>query len=149
MRKIIFLALLCLFFTSAQTPQAPLIPDPGTVQFLIPVDFNYSIFDLYQATFTQPFELCIFVFADGKIFFGSNNFMERIYFPTPIDKFFAEQGEDIKNLVLVCHNHLFNLPFSPDDKNFYRTLKSYGFTGKYAIYYPHSKKTIYYADPSK
>jgi len=147
----VIFALISLFVLTAdsvrQSPQEAVafLPD----QFEVPVSITYyhSVFKLYESAFTQPFELCLFIFADGDILIGTNQFMDRIYFPTPISEFFIKQGKDIKNLAIVVHNHLSPASFSPDDKKFYHTLKRAGFTGRFAIYYPFSKRTIFYEEP--
>lgn len=98
--------------------------------------------NLYEALFTEPFEVMVFFCNDGTIFTFSNHLADRIYCPIDtIVEWLKGEGLDMGDVVIVVHNH-FNTPtFSPADIQFYNQLVGHGFDGVFAIYITSQKKT--------
>ena len=92
--------------------------------------------NFYKKFFSEPVESALFLFADGEFFiFTSMDEQEVRGDITIIVDYLKKRGFDVKNLVLVVHNHIPIIGgFSEDDKKTYRYLVEKGFEGKFLIY---------------
>jgi len=94
--------------------------------------------NLFDGVLKPPSELAFFLFKDGDFFVVTNDLENSIFIPDT-ENFFRKQGKEIKDLILVYHNHNIPSRFSKIDIRFYRYLKKRGFKGIFGIYYPFNK----------
>ena len=99
--------------------------------------------NVWAGAFTEPFESAYFLFKDGTLIRFTNHLESMIFFPD-LEEFFETYGLEIKDLLIVVHNHLTPNRFSSADIGTYHYLKKRGFVGHFGIYYPFSKKIIFY-----
>ncbi len=116
---IIVLVLLPLGATSIQTVEVndPIIRAIFNGRFTAPIEIVYCLMSdgvLHQFTNNSP----LYVNINGWILYD---------YMRSIDK-------DIKNCVVVIHNHVFVGYFSTGDKAVLRSLKRYGFQGRFLLY---------------
>ena len=148
------MVILCLIFAPQTPPAQKETPQEDSRMTIPPIRFLMSIQiplhakinNMWEGAFTEPFEIAYFLFKDGTIVQFTNFLEFAIFFPPNLEEFFEVNGLKIEDLLVVVHNHLTPTRFSPADIGTYHYLKNRGFNGLFGIYYPFSKKIIFYKD---
>lgn len=81
-------------------------------------------------------EKIIFFCEDGQIvrFFGGQNKISiRL---ADLIRTLARNGNSLASVQAIAHNHKWPDDFSEEDKELFRILKRYGFSGRFLVYYP-------------
>ena len=94
---------------------------------------------LCKLIFREPFESVVFLFRDGSFVVFSTGHDKAIAVPASwLLDYIRETGRDIKDCLLVVHNHFAPTGFSESDLQTWHYLVRNGFTGVFGIYYPAS-----------
>lgn len=93
--------------------------------------------NFYKQIFTEPVESVLFLFTNGEFFIFTSMDQNAIYGELNIIiDYLEKKKKDVKDLILVIHNHLNLGSFSSTDTKTYYRLRENGFTGKYLLYTP-------------
>ena len=96
---------------------------------------------LCKGIFRDPFEKVVFLFRDGTFLVFSTGHEKAVLVPIAwILHFIEESGRDIKDCLLIVHNHFSPMGFSESDLQTYQYLYRKGFRGVFGIYYPSTGK---------
>jgi len=109
----------------------------------VPLQCYVGRLNIFEGIMKVPFEVAVIIFKDGTVYSFTNQLETQIRFPN-LTEFFKTEGREIKDIVIVCHNHSNSNKFSVPDKNLYHMLVSEGFKGHYLIYYPATKSVLFY-----
>lgn len=88
----------------------------------------------YQIKFTEPFEICYFIFTNGNVLRMTNNLETSV---RPLDNLdsIVETLGGYEEILVVIHNHFSRPVFSEGDQKIYRMLKQRGFNGRFQLYF--------------
>jgi len=93
-------------------------------------------------------EKLIFICLDGQTFQfrggGQNKISIKL---ADLIRTLARNGNSLMSVLAVVHNHKWPDGFSEEDKAFLKTLRQYGFRGKFLIYYPEKCRIRELTDP--
>lgn len=96
---------------------------------------------VFGGFFREPIEIVVFIFADGTTWAYHTQESERIDINVwELDFLFKKSGVEMKEIVLVVHNHATPHPPSEGDRGFFRGMRQRGFRGISLVYYPALKK---------
>lgn len=104
--------------------------DQKTVEVNDPI-----IFALFYGRFIDPVETVYCLMNDGMLHAFTNN--SPLFVGVSgwfLYDHFKSIGKELKDCVIIIHNHLWISPFSQKDKIVYRSLQKYGFTGRFMLY---------------
>ena len=104
--------------------------------------------NLFEMTLKAPYEILILFFRDGDMLQFTNYLDNGVYISDILGRL-KEHNKDIKNCFLIMHNHLTPARFTPIDIKFLHRIRRHGFTGEFGIYYPFSKKVLFYDKEAK
>lgn len=91
--------------------------------------------------FPDPVERIYVVLKDETVFKFTNYEERFIYLSAGIlEDFLKKKGHEIKDIVIIIHNHRFEQKFSPADWRFYGDLKRRNFKGRFLLYCHWTKK---------
>lgn len=107
----------------------------------IPCHIEYgNIYTGYQPKFTEPFEVCYFIFKNGDVLRLTNHLPVAIFFPINLDEIIKAAGHSYEDIMVIIHNHLLPSTFSQADKKCYYHFVAKGFKGSYQLYIQPNKK---------
>ena len=91
--------------------------------------------NIFAGAFNNLYESCFFILNDGEVYEFTTHDKDRIEGHLSVWVGVIEKdGYDIKDVVIIMHNHFASRTFSEADKKTYTLLKMYGFTGSFGIY---------------
>ena len=95
---------------------------------------------LYKSMFTEQFESVLFLFSDGEFYVFTTQ--EERCVGASIDSLIGwlKKEHDLKDLVIVVHNHFPPGSFSQKDKQSCACLRKEGFVGKFLVFHTASGK---------
>ena len=92
--------------------------------------------NLFETSFTQPYEIIFFVFSDGDVYgFTTKHESCVLVSGSHLIKYMKDEGKGIEDLVIVIHNHLTSPIFSAADKRFCVMLRQLGYDGAFLLYH--------------
>jgi len=93
-------------------------------------------FNIYTGFFTEPFETLLLIFKNGDGFAISTHNEHGIYVPFGwLEGFLKRKHREIKDIIIIIHNHKIPTSFTPGNMYYYRKFKEAGFEGHFQIYY--------------
>lgn len=101
-----------------------------------PLTLYQTEWNIYASMFKEPFETAVFMFKDGTILTYSTHEASRVGVAAQtIVEWTKKSGKNIKDCLLVVHNHFSPAGFTDSDRYTYNYLKNKGFKGVFGIYY--------------
>lgn len=97
--------------------------------------------------FTEPIEILYFIthdFIPHRL--TSNDERQVVFYTDRLREDLKKEGYEIKDLIMVIHNHLKLGRISEKDKRFYRWLLANGFHGVFAIYLQGTNTVLIYEE---
>lgn len=124
--------------------------DGGQIAAEDRVTLYVTAIDLYKGMFSEPFEICVFIFTNGQIraFSTHDEDSIRVTVGYLLDTL-KEDNLYIKDCVLAVHNHFPSGPFSSRDLQTYGYLKEMGFRGVFGLYMQATGKFVAYEEKTK
>jgi hypothetical protein len=100
-----------------------------------------SLSKIYSDWQGNPSEKLLVITNDGKLLtFGSSEQHQVKASLADVIRQLAYNNKKLSDVAYMIHNHNKSEKFSPIDKKVYKTLKGYGFSGKFQAYYPETKR---------
>jgi len=104
-----------------------------------------SCYETYYRLFQETTEYLAIVFPEGRIILVTTEEINRIIIPADLDEVIRKNYNiELKNAVLIIHNHTVLARFTEPDKRLYYFFFRLGFRGKFAIYVRSLDKVIYF-----
>lgn len=119
-------------------------------QEMLPVYFSKG--NLFSKCFNEPIEKVVFVAKNGNSYAFTNHMEERVVLPLDeLVKTLGEDGLEIKDLMLIVHNHIGSRPrFSLADLKYHTYMREKGFNGWFLLWSsPRGKITDWIAPSGK
>jgi hypothetical protein len=90
---------------------------------------------IFDSRFTEPMEIVYCLMNNGDLYWFTNYDENYVVVNGWIlYDYFKKQGRDLKNVIIIIHNHYFQKYFSRSDKKVRMQLKDYGFKGRFLLY---------------
>lgn len=103
--------------------------------------------NLFRLLFKEPVEICYIMLKNGTIFKITQYFENKVYINIEqMRKELKEYDCDIKDIVIIIHNHLDLSRISEQDKKIYRYLRQEGFKGVFAIFLQGADTVLIYEE---
>ena len=91
--------------------------------------------NIFTDTFVEPYEKCIFIMYDGRVYAFTTKDTDFIGGSVSLwIKYIEDDGYETKDVAIIMHNHFTRPFFSDTDKKTYTLLKMSGFRGSFGIY---------------
>ena len=91
--------------------------------------------NIFNGSFTDTYEKCIFVMYDGAVYVFTTRDEGEIKGPLSVwFDIFEKNGYSAGDIAIIMHNHFSSPRFSEADKKTYTLLKMMGFRGAFGIY---------------
>ena len=99
--------------------------------------------NIFEQFFTEPFESMVLLAQDGTFYtMTTQHDLVIAIQPAQVYEFLLKENLEVKDLVIIIHNHLSPAGFSPGDDYFYRYFVKRGFQGAFCIYYPATRHVL-------